>query len=84
MEIIDGNLPNLSIAVGALGALAQTHRLAVFRELVQAGGEGVAAGGQAALSSALASCAPGVAAVNIDNGFGAACMALKILNAGGA
>ncbi|MEM7269348.1 MAG: nickel pincer cofactor biosynthesis protein LarB [Pseudomonadota bacterium] len=45
-------------------------------------GEGVAAGGQAALSSALASCAPGVATVNIDNGFGAACMALKILNAG--
>ncbi len=44
MEIIDESLPNLSIAVGALGALAQTHRLAVFRELVQAGGEGVAAG----------------------------------------
>ncbi len=44
-------------------------------------GFGVAAGGQAALSSALASCAPGVLAVNIDNGFGAACAALKILNA---
>ena len=44
-------------------------------------GEGVAAGGQAALSSALASCAPGVLTVNIDNGFGAACAALKILNA---
>lgn len=44
-------------------------------------GFGVAAGGQAALSSALASCAPGVLTVNIDNGFGAACAALKILNA---
>ncbi len=44
-------------------------------------GFGVAAGGQAALSSALASCAPGVLAVNIDNGFGAACAALKILYA---
>ena len=44
-------------------------------------GFGVGAGGQAALSSALASCAPGVLTVNIDNGFGAACAALKILNA---
>lgn len=31
-------------AVGALGALAQEHRLAVFRLLVQAGPEGLAAG----------------------------------------
>ncbi|MEM7423040.1 MAG: nickel pincer cofactor biosynthesis protein LarB [Pseudomonadota bacterium] len=46
-------------------------------------GSGVAAGGQAALTSALASCAPGVLVVNIDNGFGAACAALKILNATG-
>lgn len=41
-------------------------------------GYGVAAGGQAALSSALASCAPGLVTVNIDNGFGAACAALKM------
>nr|WP_181447292.1 metalloregulator ArsR/SmtB family transcription factor [Novosphingobium taihuense] len=33
-----------SRAVGALGALAQEHRLAVFRLLVQAGPEGLAAG----------------------------------------
>jgi len=31
------------------------------------------------LHSALASCAPGVVTVNIDNGFGAACAALKLL-----
>jgi DNA-binding transcriptional ArsR family regulator len=31
-------------AVSALGALAQEHRLALFRLLVQAGGEGMAAG----------------------------------------
>lgn len=31
-------------AVNALGALAQEHRLALFRLLVQAGGEGMAAG----------------------------------------
>lgn len=45
-------------------------------------GYGVSAGGQAALSSALATCAPGVVTVNIDNGFGAAAAALKILHAG--
>jgi NCAIR mutase (PurE)-related protein len=44
-------------------------------------GYGVAAGGRAALSSALASCAPGLVVVNIDNGYGAACAALRILNA---
>jgi hypothetical protein len=43
-------------------------------------GYGVAAGGAAALNSALASCAPGVVTVNVDNGFGAAGAALKILN----
>lgn len=42
-------------------------------------GYGVAAGGMAALHSALASCAPGVVVVNIDNGFGAACAALKLV-----
>lgn len=34
-----------SHAVAALGALAQEHRLALFRLLVQAGAEGMAAGG---------------------------------------
>lgn len=42
-------------------------------------GYGIAEGGRAALSSALASCAPGVAVVNIDNGYGAACVALRAL-----
>ena len=46
-------------------------------------GYGVATGGTAALHSALASCAPGVVTVNIDNGFGAACAALKLLRAFG-
>lgn len=45
-------------------------------------GYGVSAGGQAALTSALASCAPGVTVVNIDNGYGAACAALRILRRG--
>jgi len=42
-------------------------------------GYGVAAGGHAALNAALASCASGLAVVNIDNGFGAAHVALRIL-----
>lgn len=43
-------------------------------------GYGVAAGGSTALNSSLASCAQGVSVVNIDNGFGAACAAIRILN----
>jgi NCAIR mutase (PurE)-related protein len=42
-------------------------------------GYGVAEGGHAALNSALASCAPGLLTVNIDNGYGAACAALRVL-----
>lgn len=42
-------------------------------------GYGVAFDGSVALNSALASCAPGVMVVNIDNGFGAAVAALKIV-----
>ncbi|KKM86576.1 hypothetical protein LCGC14_1277640 [marine sediment metagenome] len=44
-------------------------------------GYGVAEGGRVALDSALASCAPGVTVVNIDNGYGAACAAMRILGA---
>ena len=42
-------------------------------------GYGVAEGGRVALDSVLASCAPGIATVNIDNGYGAACAAMRIL-----
>lgn len=42
-------------------------------------GYGVAEGGRAALHAMLASCAPGLAVVNVGNGFGAATMAIKIL-----
>ena len=42
-------------------------------------GYGVAAGGQTALNSILASCASGVVTVNIDNGYGAACAAIRAL-----
>ena len=43
-------------------------------------GYGVAAGGETALRAVLTSCAPGVTVVNIDNGYGAACAAARILN----
>jgi NCAIR mutase (PurE)-related protein len=39
----------------------------------------VAAGGQVALNAILASCAPGIVTVNIDNGYGAACAAIRAL-----
>ena len=42
-------------------------------------GYGVAGGGQAALSSMLASCANGISVMNIDNGCGAALAAFRIL-----
>jgi NCAIR mutase (PurE)-related protein len=44
-------------------------------------GYGVAAGGRAALDAMLASCAPGITVVNIDNGYGAASAALRLINA---
>jgi len=42
-------------------------------------GYGVSAGGRTALEGMLASCAPGLVVVNIDNGYGAAMAALRIL-----
>ncbi|MFO0661011.1 MAG: nickel pincer cofactor biosynthesis protein LarB [Polyangiaceae bacterium] len=46
-------------------------------------GYGVSTGGETALRAILASCAQGLAVTNIDNGFGAACAAMRILNAFG-
>jgi len=42
-------------------------------------GYGVAANGQSALHGMLASCAPGLPVMNIDNGYGAACAAMRAL-----
>jgi NCAIR mutase (PurE)-related protein len=42
-------------------------------------GYGAARNGETALGSSLSSCAPGVLVCNIDNGYGAACAALRIL-----
>ena len=42
-------------------------------------GYGISAGGRTALEGMLASCAPGLTVVNIDNGYGAAMAALRII-----
>ena len=42
-------------------------------------GYGVSAGGHAALNGMLASCAPGLVVVNIDNGYGSAMAALRMI-----
>ncbi len=44
-------------------------------------GYGIAEHGKSALSSMLASCAPGIGVFNIDNGYGAACAAARVLRA---
>jgi NCAIR mutase (PurE)-related protein len=46
-------------------------------------GYGVAQGGETALRAMLVSCAPGLAVMNIDNGYGAACAAMRVLKAAG-
>ena len=45
-------------------------------------GYGVGEGGRVALDAMLQSCAPGIAVVNIDNGFGAGVFALTIVKSG--
>jgi len=42
-------------------------------------GYGVSKNGKTALNSMLSSCAPGIVVMNIDNGYGAAMAALRII-----
>jgi pyridinium-3,5-biscarboxylic acid mononucleotide synthase len=63
--------------VSVLGGLISSVVIALPTSV----GYGVAAGGASALNASLASCAPGVLVVNIDNGYGAACGALRALRA---
>ena len=59
----------------ALGGLVPGLIVAVPTSL----GYGVARDGETALHTALASCAQGIVAVNIDNGYGAACAVTRML-----
>ena len=65
---MEGALPSV------IGGLVSCPVIAVPTSV----GYGTGSGGYAALLGMLNSCAPGVAVVNIDNGFGAACMAVAI------
>ncbi|MFC1481674.1 nickel pincer cofactor biosynthesis protein LarB [Candidatus Neomarinimicrobiota bacterium] len=61
--------------VSVLGGLTYRPIIAVPTST----GYGVSAKGQTALNSILVSCSPGITTVNIDNGYGAACAAARIL-----
>jgi len=65
---MEGALPSV------IGGLVSAPVIAVPTSV----GYGASFGGVAALLGMLNSCAPGVAVVNIDNGFGAACLASVI------
>lgn len=66
---MDGALPTV------LGGLIDAPIIAVPTSV----GYGAAEGGQTALKAMLASCASGLTVTNIDNGYGGACAALRIL-----
>ncbi|MEW6217944.1 MAG: nickel pincer cofactor biosynthesis protein LarB [Thermodesulfobacteriota bacterium] len=71
----------LIVVAGMEGALPGVVAGLVDRPVVAVPtsvGYGTGSGGLAALLGMLNSCAPGLAVVNIDNGFGAACMAAAI------
>ena len=59
-----------------LGGLISASIIAVPTSV----GYGMAKNGETALQSMLVSCAPGLVVVNIDNGYGAACAAIRMLN----
>ena len=67
---MEGALPSV------VGGLVSTPVIAVPTSV----GYGASFGGLAALLGMLNSCAPGVTVVNVDNGFGAACAAARIIN----
>jgi NCAIR mutase (PurE)-related protein len=64
---------------GALFSVAGGLFGGVVIAVPTATGYGVAHGGTTALHAALVSCAPGVVAVNVGNGYGGACAALRVL-----
>ena len=69
-EGFEGALPTL------VGGLLHQPIIAIPADV----GYGVAEGGHVALNSMLSSCANGISVLNINNGYGAAMSALRILN----
>ncbi|TVM36874.1 nickel pincer cofactor biosynthesis protein LarB [Oceanidesulfovibrio marinus] len=85
---LEPHLPALSaarlliVAAGMEGALASVLAGLVSAPLIAVPtsvGYGASFGGLSALLAMLNACAPGVAVVNIDNGFGAAALAARLL-----
>src|SRR5690606_30571001 len=83
---IQAHLPLLSeqqiiICVAGMDAAMPTVLAGLLPALIigvpTSTGYGIARGGETALHALLCSCAQGIAVVNIDNGFGAACAALR-------
>jgi hypothetical protein len=75
--------PVLIVCAGMEGALPSVLAGLVDAPLIAVPtpiGAGISEGGTVALHGMLASCSPGIAVVNIGNGFGAACMAIKFMN----
>jgi len=75
--------PVLLVAAGMEGALPSVVAGLVDAPVIAVPtsiGAGISLGGTVALHCMLASCSPGIAVVNIDNGFGAACLAIKMIN----
>lgn len=68
---MDGALPTV------LGGLVSSAIIALPTSV----GYGAAEGGRTALNAALSSCSSGIVVVNIDNGYGAACAAIRMLTA---
>ena len=66
---MDGALPSV------VGGLVSSVVIAVPTSI----GYGASRDGATALNAALASCAPGLLVCNIDNGYGAACAAMRVL-----
>ncbi|MDR1308470.1 MAG: nickel pincer cofactor biosynthesis protein LarB [Deltaproteobacteria bacterium] len=82
LEAINGHQVVIVVAgldaalASVLGGLTPRPVIAVPTSV----GYGLARQGESALASMLVSCSPGVAVQNIDNGYGAACAAARILN----
>ena len=79
--------PKWVISLGTLAlanGLVSLGILVMMRSGVVPFGQGLvfAAGGYAALLGMLSSCAPGVSVLNIDNGYGAAMFAARLLRGG--
>ena len=74
----------LLVAAGMDGALVSVLGGLVSQPIIAiptSTGYGVANKGKTALNALLVSCSPGITVVNIDNGYGAASAAIRILNA---